>query len=69
MLMLFGMAGLMVEAIVLTLTLSGIPMAFVAFGELPALRLSLVLCANKCTQAGIKYLGLDSVGHVPSGFT
>lgn len=58
---LFGMLGLAIEAMVLTLTLSGLPLAFVALGETAALRLSIALFANKCTQAVLKNVGADAV--------
>lgn len=62
----FPLLGLAIEAFVLVLTLSGIPMAFVLWGEHGGLRLSLALCANKCTQALLKHIGLESVWHIPS---
>lgn len=57
--MLFMAVELAVEALVLTLTIGGLPFAFVLLGEYGGMRLSLSLFVNKCVQGILKGVGLE----------
>jgi hypothetical protein len=57
--MLFMAIELCIEAFVLTLTIGGLPFAFVLLGEYGGLRLALSLFANKFSQGLLKGIGLQ----------